>query len=383
VIAALPRAHSGAHTAAGKSDGKPARFRLLSDVELEQLPAIEFLVDGVLPLAGFGAIYGAPGAGKSFLALDMACCIATGATWLGRHTRQGPVVYIAAEGSAGLLQRLTAWKRQQGIDGLSVPVHFVTEPVNLLTGADVEALLLAFATLPKPPLLVIIDTMHRSMPGGDENSAKDVGLVLEHADRIRRVTKTSVLIVHHSGHESERERGSSSLRGYVDSLLYAKYNKNESLRELRCEKAKDWPAFEPIPFELLTVGESCVVMASNSVESNRGDALSVPMRQALTALSAIALSDGATVAEWKGSAGMPDSSFWRARKELVSNGYVAELKRGNAKRYSLTASGVYALTLNSQATLKPLSPVPTPLTLTLSESFRTESGESSKNVDER
>jgi hypothetical protein len=64
---------------------------------LEQLPAIQFLVDGVLPLAALAAIHGTPAAGKSFLALDMACSIATGVPWLGRILPQSVSRFHPAE----------------------------------------------------------------------------------------------------------------------------------------------------------------------------------------------------------------------------------------------------------------------------------------------
>ena len=44
------------------------------------------------------------GAGKSFMALDMAGAIARGLPWRGKKTKQGRVVYIAAEGAGGTLR---------------------------------------------------------------------------------------------------------------------------------------------------------------------------------------------------------------------------------------------------------------------------------------
>jgi KaiC/GvpD/RAD55 family RecA-like ATPase len=353
-------------------------FRLLTDVELEQLPPIAFLAEGKIPAGGLAAIYGPPGSGKSFLAIDLSCCIGAGVTWLSLPAMQGRVVYVAAEGSAGLRQRVGAWKAHQGITGQSLPIHFLTQPANLLTPAHVKQLLLAIEALPTEPILIVIDTMHRSMPGGDENSAKDVGLVIEHAEQIRRSTGATVLLVHHTAKGSDVERGSSSLRGAVDALLFVKVD--EDRRELRCEKSKDWAPFEPVPFSLLPVGESCVVLPAESGESMGRDALTPPMRKALTILSRDFGAKGATASAWMAATEMSAASFFRARGALVGEGYVSEPPQARGGLYRATESGRSLVALNSHEALTKLSTTGTPLTLTLSEPRRGDSDESKERV---
>jgi hypothetical protein len=53
---------------------------------------------------------GKRGHGKSFAALDMAGHVSLGQNWHGHATKRGPVLYIAAEGVAGLRQRVRAWE---------------------------------------------------------------------------------------------------------------------------------------------------------------------------------------------------------------------------------------------------------------------------------
>lgn len=322
----------------GNREPPPPRFRLLTDLELEQMPPITFLVDGVLPTEGLAAIYGPPSAGKSFLALDMACAVATGSPWLGKRTRQGSVVYIAAEGRAGLQQRLRAWKEQQGLVDMSIPVFFITEAANLLQRGDLAALLMLFSTMDPKPALIIIDTLHRSMPGGDENSAKDVGLVIEHADQLRKTLNCAVMLVHHSALNSERERGSSSLRGAVDALMFAKKDEAGG-RVLKSEKAKDWPDFPDIGFELRLVGNSCVVRALEFDGSFEVDAATPAMLDAATILSRDFPTRGATSTEWLKATGLPDRTYYRVRSDLVRMGYVTEPEVARGGRYRITDSG--------------------------------------------
>lgn len=55
------------------------------------------LVTGLLPLGANIVVFGQPGCGKSFLALDLGLHIAAGQAWLTRPVQQGGVVYVAAE----------------------------------------------------------------------------------------------------------------------------------------------------------------------------------------------------------------------------------------------------------------------------------------------
>jgi RecA-family ATPase len=79
-----------------EADAAPTpRFRLLSIADVERLPKQTYLIDGVLPEGAAVMLYGAPGDGKTFLALDIALTIATGrATWFGRTVKAGRAVYV-------------------------------------------------------------------------------------------------------------------------------------------------------------------------------------------------------------------------------------------------------------------------------------------------
>src|SRR4051812_37793236 len=82
---------------------KPAcRFTLISVGELLELPPPEWLIEGVIESSALGVLYGPPGCGKSFAALDWALSVATGKAWHGREVRQGAVVYVAGEGTTGV-----------------------------------------------------------------------------------------------------------------------------------------------------------------------------------------------------------------------------------------------------------------------------------------
>ncbi len=215
--------------------------------------------------------YGASGSGKSFVLQDLACSIASGVDWLGRYPLdQGLVCYIMAEGQAGLRQRTAAWLQHHelGAEWLG-QFMVVRQPINFLESGDVDDLCRAIETATGniTPSLVIVDTMHRCLCGGDENSAQDVGAFLANVGRLQARYGCSVAVVHHSGHNETRARGSSSLRAAVDAEY--RIEKSGSMLTLFCTKAKD--SEEPAPIFLRLTGvtlpdgkSSCVIEANDN-----------------------------------------------------------------------------------------------------------------------
>jgi hypothetical protein len=128
-----------------------ARFRLLDEAALSALPAPQFLVKDVLVEHTFTICFGAPSAGKTLVALDLALCIATGQRWHGHDVVQGPVVYLATDGGEGVPQRVTAWTEHAHRTGqLGAQFHLVRDPFDLRVPGDVDALLAAVASVPTP-----------------------------------------------------------------------------------------------------------------------------------------------------------------------------------------------------------------------------------------
>jgi hypothetical protein len=66
------------------------------------------LVDGVLPSGSITVAAGNPGDFKTFIAMDLATCVASGRPWHGRETARAVVLYIAAEGGDDIHVRRAA-----------------------------------------------------------------------------------------------------------------------------------------------------------------------------------------------------------------------------------------------------------------------------------
>lgn len=195
----------GEHEREGGTPGASRRPRLLG---LKELLArnihTKFLIEDVLPTNVNAMLYADEMVGKSFTALDIGLTIASARkTWHGHPVvTHGPVVYVVAENEDDQPKRVRGWMQAHGDGALSdeTPFHMYPGAVNLFSGAGLDALLAEIAALPQPPVLVIFDTLHACTAGGDEDKAKDAGLVIDNCNRIRAETEgAAVLLIHHTG----------------------------------------------------------------------------------------------------------------------------------------------------------------------------------------
>ena len=195
------------------------RIRILNLDDIENLAPPSFLVEDVLTESGLSMLWGRSGAMKSFVALDISMCIASGSSWHGKATKHGLVIYVAAEGSHGLGRRAIGWRRTRGRE-MPAPLFKLIPHSVALTSDDLEAMVTAILALEAKPVLIVIDTLARTFGAGDENKQADMNAYVSAADRLREATGANVMIVHHSGvHEDRRERGSNVLRGAADTVI--------------------------------------------------------------------------------------------------------------------------------------------------------------------
>lgn len=212
---------------------------LLSRSDLEALPPLRWTVRGVLPETGIAAIYGPPGSGKSFLAIDLAVKISSGLpAWFGREIVERDVVYAALEGGRGIQQRIKAWEAAN--QRRANNAKFWLSEFSLLSDENIQHLVTAITASCKPGAVVIIDTLAQATAGADENSAQDMGLVLKAAQAISAAVSGLVVLVHHSGKvESRGLRGHSALNGAMDAVIAVERDNKTGLRSWRVTKMKD------------------------------------------------------------------------------------------------------------------------------------------------
>lgn len=227
------------------------KIRVLTRSDLDTVQPPEWLVDGICT-TGFTVLYGPSGAGKSFVALDWACHVATGTKWFNRFCSRRRTLYVAAEGVSGIPRRVKAWESDR--DARAEDFLLVPQVVNLLKS---EADDLERVVERRKVGLLIVDTLARSMPGGDENGAQDMGRLIDTLTRIQTRQNCSVLLIHHSGIEGRRPRGSTALFGAADTV--ARVDRVEETVTLSCDKQKDDDAFGSWHLRMKPVGESIVL----------------------------------------------------------------------------------------------------------------------------
>lgn len=186
---------------------------LISDIK-----PIQWLVRDFFERDSIALIYGAPGSGKSFFAVDVAASIAMGNAWFGRKVHSGPVFYIAGEGHNGLARRFKAWEVARAVEIQRGRIYKSAGALSILDEEAVLEMVAVIEATGEIPAVVCIDTLARNFGAGDENSTEDMSKFITHVDRhLRQRWSCSVILVHHSGHNMERARGSSALKAAVDA----------------------------------------------------------------------------------------------------------------------------------------------------------------------
>lgn len=315
-----------------KAQGSTAGFKLLSIDDLKRMPPPTWLLSDLLVAGSLAVLYGPPGVGKSFLALDFALSISTGCEGVAEPNGCGPVVYLAAEGFGGLIQRVAAWELAHSRK--AADIHFLPEAVNLIGKADTDKLIASVRALPTPPLLIVIDTMARCLSGGDENSAKDVGQFVAMIDALRSPFKCAALVVHHGTKSNAKtERGSSALRGAADTMLFL--DSHFGALTLSCEKQKDAAEFKSRSLRRETIelpgGDTSCVMRSDGGAATGTDPGSNEHGKAI--LDILATAGESTYTELKdrfmANTERSKRTFERALATLTAAGSIKKTAAGN------------------------------------------------------
>jgi hypothetical protein len=231
----------------GRPSSKPngKGIRILSAAEAASLPPPEWLIPEVMQRDTLATIFGPPASLKSFLALHIANTIAYGLVWRGTPIKQERVAYIAAEGASAVgALRNEAWRIANKLDVRRSKLDLIPHAVMLNDPDQVGSLIEALQDRHhgEPYGLVVVDTMARCTVGADEQSAREMGLVIEACARIKDALRCTVLLIHHSGKDmSKGQRGSSALKGNVDMEAMVTRETGSRDVSLTIRKMKDGP----------------------------------------------------------------------------------------------------------------------------------------------
>ncbi len=269
-------------------------FSLIPYMEmLNNVGPIDWLIDGLIESDALGQLYGPPGSYKTFIALNIGLCIASGIDWYGHKVKQGPVIYINGEGFNGIARRTEAWRHHNNVEG-DLPISFSNTSTILTDENAAEKVMQEIESFTKiygHPQLIIIDTLARNA-GGDENSTQDMSKFIHHLDKYLRVPfGSSILTIHHTGLSNDnRARGSSVIRAAMDFEYQVK--KTSQTVELKCTKMKDaehphplYLAKEPVMWGIDEEENSLVLIETDKIpEKKKRQKLGVRQQAAMDEL---------------------------------------------------------------------------------------------------
>lgn len=239
-------------SAYGGSGGGDRPQILTLDQLSEQSQTLPWLVKHTLPADSLGVMFGGSGSFKSFIALDMALHVVHGMPWLGKKTRKGKVLFIAAEGGLGLWKRIRAWHIDHGIRWQSAEIYVLPVAIDLSTdAAEVQT---AVSELGIKPDLVVVDTLSQTFSGEENSAGEMAGYLRELGLWFRATWHATVLVIHHTGHSAtERPRGSSVIGSNPDFLFGVYRDESQMLATMECAKQKDGDKGKPVSFALKVI----------------------------------------------------------------------------------------------------------------------------------
>src|SRR5271165_6053505 len=202
-----------------------------SELSIDSASLTQWLVQGLWSDQAVGILGGEPKCCKSFLALDLAVSVASGAPCLRRFVvrRTGPVLLFPAEDSLAVVRR-----RLEGICS-------------------------------RQPRLLILDPLIR-LHRVDENDASQIAALLSYLRQLQRTFQVAVLVVHHARKDASATRpgqalrGSSELHGWGDSNLYMRRRGDQLTLSTEHRAAASQ---NHIPLQLTQTGSALALSVTN------------------------------------------------------------------------------------------------------------------------
>lgn len=227
--------------------------------------AIEWLVEGRIPMRQTTIMAGPGGDGKSFVALQLAVACAAGTQWLGLDVRHCPAVVYACEDDDAILydrtERISAYHGFEIVDledlmvcsGVGTDNELVKfarfdpkgEPTDLL--ARIEN-----AATQANAGLLILDSLHDLFLGNEIDRAQARSFI-RHLTAAAQSIECAILLIAHPSRSGMREgsgqSGSTAWFNSARSFLHVKREPKSSARRLEHSKNQYGPLAPDLEFE--------------------------------------------------------------------------------------------------------------------------------------
>ena len=302
-------------------------------------PQTQWLIEGLWSDQAVGILGGEPKCCKSFLALDVAVSVASGAACLRQFPvrRTGKVLLFPAEDSLAVVrQRLAGIAGAAQVEFESLPVEVITAPsLRLDTPSDRQRLSQTVQKL--RPILLILDPLIR-LHRVDENDATQIAALLSYLRELQRKFQLAVLLVHHARKDSHSSRpgqalrGSSELHGWGDSNLYLR--RRGTLLTLSTEH-RAASSQEHIPLQLTPSGSA---LALSVLQGHFSEPTTEPTPAERVRRTLAQLQEPIPVQQLRKLCGIRTAAVCAALEELSQRGEISRNTRGYQLKLPLPVS---------------------------------------------
>jgi hypothetical protein len=300
-------------------------------------PERRWLIEDLWGDEAVGIVGGEPKCCKSFLALDMAVAVASGAPCLRRFTtlRTGRVLLYAAEDALGVVRRrLDGICAAAGVELAALDLDVITAPTLRIDTLD-DQRRLADTVDALGPTLLILDPFVR-LHRVDENVCSEVAPLLAYLRDLQRRFAVAIVVVHHARKGASHARAGQALRGssefhaWLDSAIYLRRTHDELT--LTIEHRAE-PSHGPIPVQLVANGaalalttEPSLAVGAASAAADAMDPAEAPADRIEAALAELEVA--ASLDELRRACRMRTQTLCDALAELVRAGRVLKSAAG-------------------------------------------------------
>jgi hypothetical protein len=179
---------------------------------------IDWVVDGLIPVAGMVLLAAPPKAGKSTAARELALCVAMGQSFLGRATTAGRVWYLSFQDKRKELKR--HFRRLGATHEAPLELFIEQAPADLLAQLHAGA-------IRDQPVLIVVDMLAHALQLKDFNDYGQTTRAFQPLLELNRASRAAVLLLHHGSAHAEREGidavlNSTAISGSVDNVILLK-----------------------------------------------------------------------------------------------------------------------------------------------------------------
>jgi AAA domain/DnaB-like helicase N terminal domain len=288
---------------------------LLTLEELEEMPPPEPFGHTGLIQHSFNVWVGLPGTYKTFLAILKVAQLSR----LGYR-----IVYITAEGRAGIPSRIRAEMERNGAKLENI--LFWPKAVRLMSEAAVDD----FCALVKrswPTVdLVVFDTYIRCSIGGDLGTGPDTTTMTENIKRIQGSLSSAILLVHHTTKTGASYYGSVFLEANSD--VFWVFTLEEGIVTVENTRNKDGASMPTEHYSFLEMGDSGVLIPAH--QAKKSTELTPNGRKVLECLALESFrQSGAKTNQIAQATGIPLGTLYRVLSTLKLNSHVSQSEKGD------------------------------------------------------